>query len=171
MLGHNDVVVVQSLSHVWLQHARLHCPSPSPGACSNSNSCPLSRWCYLTISTAVIPFSCLLSFPASLSFPLSQLLTSGAQNIGSLVLVFPVNIQGWFPSGLTGLISLLSKGLSRVTMKTLMNFYQNVIRAKRYSNLVLLGTGRETAANYVYRKFSQRKQPLDWGQERKDLHM
>ena len=96
-----------------LQHARLFCPSLSPGVCSNS--CPLSQWCHPTISSSVIPFSsCTQSFPASGSFPMSQLFTSGSQSIGASASVLPVNIQGWFPLGLTGLISLLSKGLSRV---------------------------------------------------------
>ena len=94
---------------------RLPCPSPTPRACSNS--CPSSRWCHPTISSSVIPFaSCLQSFPASVSFPMSQLLSSGGQSIGASASasVLPMNIQGWFPLGLTGLISLLSKGLSRV---------------------------------------------------------
>ena len=112
-------IVVQSLRRVWLfatpgglQHARLPCPSLSPGVCSNS--CPLSWWCCLTISSSATPFSfCLQPFPASGSFPMSWLFTSGCQASASAS-VFPVNIQDWFPLGLTGLISLLSKGLSRV---------------------------------------------------------
>ena len=97
-----------------LQHARLPCPS----LCySCLNSCPLSQWCHTTISSSVVPFSsCLQSFPASGSFPKSQLFTSGGQTIGASALasVLPVSIQYWFPLGLTGLISLLPKGLSRV---------------------------------------------------------
>ena len=107
------------LSDSWgphgLQHARLPCPSPSPGACSNS--CPLSQWCHPTISSSVIPFfSCLQSFPASGSFPMSWLFVPTGQNIGvsASASVLPMNIQSWFPLGLTGLISLLSNGLSRV---------------------------------------------------------
>ena len=102
-------------SSLWphgLQHARLPYPSLSPRVCSNS--CLLSRWCYLTSSSAT-PFSfCLQSFPALGSFPVSQLFTSGGQsiNIKALATVLPMNIQGWFPLGLTGLISLLPKGLS-----------------------------------------------------------
>ena len=99
-------------SHV-LQHARLSCPSPTPGA--YSNSCPLSWWCHPTISSSVIPFpSYLQSFPASGSFPMSQLFASDGQNIWVSVSasVLPMNIQDWFPLGLTSLISLLSKGLS-----------------------------------------------------------
>ena len=93
-----------------LQHARLSCPSPSPGACSNS--CPSSRWCYPTISSSVIPFSsCPQSFPSSGSFQMSQLIALGGQIIGvsASASVLPMNIQGWFPLGLTGLIFLLSK--------------------------------------------------------------
>ena len=98
-----------------LQHVRLPCPSLSSRVCSNS--CPLSQWCYLTISFSAAPFSfCLQSFPASGSFPMSQFFTSNGQSIGASASasVLPMNIQGWFPLGLTGLISLQSKGLSRV---------------------------------------------------------
>ena len=94
-----------------LQHARLPCPSPIPRACSNS--CPLSWWCHPTISSSVIPFSSRLqSFPGSGSFPMSLSFTSSSQSIGVPVSasVLPMNIQGWFPLGLTGLISLQSKG-------------------------------------------------------------
>ena len=98
-------------------HTRLPCPSLSPGACSNS--CPLNQWCHPTISSSVTPFSsCLQSFPASGSFPVSQLFTSGGQNIEASASILPVNTQGWFPLGMTGLISLLSKGLSRVYFST-----------------------------------------------------
>ena len=98
-----------------LQHARLPCPSPTSGACSNS--CPLSRWCHPTIISSVVPFSsCLQSFPASGSSPVSQFFTSGGQSIGASASapVLPVHIQDWFPLGMTGLSSLQSKGLSRV---------------------------------------------------------
>ena len=104
-----------SLQPPQLQHSRLPCPSPTPRACSNS--CPLSRWCHSTISPSVIPFSsCLQSFPVSGSFPMSQFFASGSQSIGvsASPLVLPMNIQDWFPLGLTGLISVQSKGLSRV---------------------------------------------------------
>ena len=102
-----------------LQHARLPYPSPTPGACSNS--CPLSWWCHPTLSSSVVPLSsCLQSSPASGSFPTSWLFASGGQNIGSSASasVLPMNIQDWFPLGLTGLISLQSKGLSRVFSDT-----------------------------------------------------
>ena len=102
-----------SLRPHGLQLARLPCPSPSPGACSNS--CSLSWWCYPTISSSVSPFSsCPQSFPASGSFPMSWLFIQGSQSIGASASVFPMNIQGWFPLALMGLISLLSKRLSRV---------------------------------------------------------
>ena len=99
-----------SLQLHGLQHTRLPCPSPSPGACSNS--CPLSQWCPPTISPSVVTLSsCLQSFPASGFFPMSQFITSGGQSAGASasLSVLPVNIQDWFPLGLTGWISLLSK--------------------------------------------------------------
>ena len=102
-----------------LPHTNFPCPSPPPGACSDS--CPLSQWCHPTISSSVTPFtSCLQSFPASGSFPVSGLFTSGGQSIGASASasVLPMNIQGWFPLGLTSLISLLSKELSRVFSST-----------------------------------------------------
>ena len=91
--------------------------SLSPRICSNS--CPLSRLCHVTLLPSVAPFSfCPQSFPASGSFPVSQLFTSGGQSIGTLASVLPMNIQGWFPLGLTGLISLQSKRPSRVFSNT-----------------------------------------------------
>ena len=93
-----------------LQHARLSCPSLSPGVCSNS--CPLSQWCYLTISSSAACFSfCFQSFPTSGAFPMSQLFASNVQSIRVSSTAFPVNTQGWFPLGLTGLIFLQSKSL------------------------------------------------------------
>ena len=122
------LLVVTLLSYVllWahgLKHARLPCPSLSPGACSNS--CPLSQWCYLTISSSVSPFSCSPpSFPASGSFQMSWLFTSSGQSIRPSALVLPMNTQGWFPLGLTGFISLQSKGLSRVFSSTTIRKHQ-----------------------------------------------
>ena len=118
------VVAVQSLcpslcNPMGLQHIRLCCPSLSPGVCSDS--CPVNQWCYLTISFSTILFSfCLQSFPASGSFTLSWLFMSGCPGIGASALasLLPMNIQGWFPLGLTGFISLQSKGLSRVFSNT-----------------------------------------------------
>ena len=104
-----------SLQPWGLQHARLPCPSLSPRVCSNS--CPLSQWCHSTISSSVIYFSsCPQYFPTSGSFSVSQVFASDGQSIGFSTTspVIPVNIQGWFPLGLTGLISSLSQELSRV---------------------------------------------------------
>ena len=98
-------VMSNSLWHHGLQHSRLPCPSPTPRACSNS--CPLGRWCYPTISSPVILFSCFQSFPASGSFPRSQFFASVGQSTGvsASASVLPRHIQDWFPLGLTGLIS------------------------------------------------------------------
>ena len=112
-------VVSDSLWSYGLQHARLPCPSPSPEACSNS--CPLSQWVHPTVSSSVIPFyTCLQSFPESGSFLMSQLFASGSQSISASASasVLPINIPGWFPSGLTGLISSQSKRLWRVFSST-----------------------------------------------------
>ena len=112
-------VLSDSLRPCGLQHSRLPCPPVSSGVCSSSS--PLSQWCYLTISSSATLFSfCLHSFPASGSFPVSWLYASGGQSIGASasVLVLLMNIQGWFPLGLTGLIFLQSKGLSRVLSST-----------------------------------------------------
>ena len=107
-------VVSDSATHA-LQHTSLPCPSLSPGA--RSNSCPLSQWYHPTISSSVAPFSfCPQSFPAASSFPISWLFELGGQTIAASASasVLPKNIQGWFPLELTGSISLLSKGCSRV---------------------------------------------------------
>ena len=111
-------VMSDSLQPNGLQHTRLPCPSLSPRVCSNS--CPSSWWCHPTISSSVNPFSCLPSFPASGSFLMSRFFASGSQILGASASasVLPMNIQGWFPLGLTGLISLLSKGLEKVFSST-----------------------------------------------------
>ena len=106
-------------------HARLSCPSLSPGVCSNS--CPLSQWCHPTISFSLIPFSsCLQSFPASGSFQMIQPFASASQRIGASVSasVLPMSIQGSLLLGLTGLISLMSKGLSKVFSGTTLQKYK-----------------------------------------------
>ena len=103
-------VVSDSLRPHGLQHARLPCPSLTPRACSNL--CPLNGWCHPTISSSVVALSsCLQSFPASGSCQMSQLVASGGQSIGvsASASVLPMNIQDWFPLGLTGWISLQSK--------------------------------------------------------------
>ena len=106
-----------SLRPDGLHHARLPCPSLSPRICSNW--CPLNQWCHPTISPSVTPiYSSPQSFPATGSFPMSWLFPSGGQSIGTSASVLPVNIQGWFPLGLTGLRSLLSKGLSSIFSST-----------------------------------------------------
>ena len=112
-------VMYNSLQPHELQHTRLFCPSLSPRVCSNS--CPLNQWCHPTISSSVIPFSsCLQSFPVSESLLMSQFFASGVQSIGASASasVLPMNIQNLFPLVLTGLISLQSKGLSRVFSST-----------------------------------------------------
>ena len=106
---------VDSLQPHGLPQAKLPCPSLSFGVCSNPG--PLSQWCYPTISSSIsLFFSFFQSFPALGYFPVTLLFTSGGQSIGASTSasVLPMNIQGWFPLGLTNLISLLSKGLSRI---------------------------------------------------------
>ena len=118
-------VVSYSLRPHGLQHTKPPCPSPTPRV--YSHSCPLDWWCHPTISSSVIPFSsCLQSCPASGSFPMSQLFALGGQSIGASASasVLPVNIQGLFPLGFTGLISLLSKGLSRAFSSTTIQKHQ-----------------------------------------------
>ena len=120
----------QSFCHVqlfvtpWTAARWFPCPSPTPGV--YSNSCPLRRWCHLTISSSIIPFSHLQSFPASGSFLMSQFFISGRQSIGvsASTSVLPVIIQDWFPLRVTGLISLQSKGLSRAFSNTTVQKHQ-----------------------------------------------
>ena len=117
---------IQSVHHwvmsdsLWphgLQHTRPPCPSATPRV--YPNSCSLSQWCHPAISSSVVPISsCLQSFPASGSFPMSQFFASGGQSIGVSPSVLPMNIWDWFPLGWTGWISLQSKGLSRVFSNT-----------------------------------------------------
>ena len=120
--------VIQScltLRPLGLQHDRLPYPSLSLGVCSNS--CLLSQWCHPTISSSVIPFSShIQSFPASGSFPMSQLFTSGGQSIGAWASasVLSMNIQNWLPLELTDWISLQSKELSRVFSNTTVQKHQ-----------------------------------------------
>ena len=119
------LVMSDSLQPHEPQHTRLPCPSPADGV--YPNSCPLCRWCHPTISSSVVPFSsCPQSFPASRSFQMSQLFSSGGQSIGvsASILVLPINTQDWSPLGWTGLISLQSKGLSRVFSNTTVQKHQ-----------------------------------------------
>ena len=118
-------VVSDSLWPQESRHTRPPCPSPTPGV--YSNSCPSSQRCHPAISSSVVPFfSCLHSFPASGSFPVSQLFTSGSQStvVSASASVLPMNTQDWFPSGWTGWISLQSKGLSRVFSDTTVQKHQ-----------------------------------------------
>ena len=116
---------VQSLSYIRLfvtpWTAALQASLSITNSQNCSNSCPLSQWCHTTISSSVIPFSsCLQSFPVSGSFPISQFCALGGQSIGASASasVLPMNIQDYFPLWLTGLISLQSKGFSRVFSNT-----------------------------------------------------
>ena len=120
LLWFSHSAVSDSLRPHGLRHIRRPCPSPSPGACSNSS--PLSRWCRPTISSSLVPWS----VPASGSFTMSPFFPSGGQIIGmsASASVLPVNVQDWFPLGLTGLISLLSKGLSKVFSSTTVQRHQ-----------------------------------------------
>ena len=118
-------VMSDSLQPHESQHARLPCPSPTPGV--HPNSCPLSRWCHPAISSSVIPFSyCPQSLPASGSFPMSQLFGWGGQSVGvsALASVLPMNTQDWSPLGWTAWIPLQSKGLSRVFSNTTVQKHQ-----------------------------------------------
>ena len=118
-------VMSDSLRPHGLQHARPPCPSPTPGV--HPNPCPLSRWCHLTISSSVVPFSsCLQSFPASGSFQMSQLFKSGTQNIGisASTAVLLMNTRVWSPFWSTGWNSLQSKGLTRVFSNTTVQKHQ-----------------------------------------------
>ena len=123
-----------SLRPYGLQHARLPCPSPNPGA--YSNSCPSIRWCHPIISSSVMPSSSRLqSFPASESFPMSPFFISGGQSFGvsASASVLPMYIQDWFPLGLTDWISLQSKGLSRVFSNTTVQKLNYLVLSFLYS--------------------------------------
>ena len=137
------------------QHIRLPCPSLSPWVCSDS--CPLSQWCHPTTSSSVSPFSsCRQSFPASGSFTVSWLFASSGQSIGASALApvtkwcYSMTLQGWFPLGLTGLISLLSKGLSRVFSSIVV--WKSIIRHSAFFIVQLshpyMTTGKTIALMY-----------------------
>ena len=123
-------LVTHSLWPHGLQHARPPCPSPTFRV--RSSSCPSSRWCHPTISSSVIPFSCLQSFPESGSFQMSQFFSSDGQSIGvsASTSILPMNIQDWFPLGLTGWISLQSKGLSKVFSSEKVGLKLNIQKTK-----------------------------------------
>ena len=121
-------VVSNSLRPHGLQHSRPPCSSQTPRV--YSNSCPLSWWCHPTILSSLIPFSsCLQSFPASGSFPMSQFFASGGQSSGVSASVPPMNIQDWFPLGWTGWISLQSKGPPRVFSNTTCVHFSSVAQS------------------------------------------
>ena len=134
-------VMYYSLQPHGLQHTRLTCPSPTPGACSNLSS--LSQWCHPTILSSVFPFSCLQSFSKSESFPMSQFFTSGGQSIGvsASTSVLPTDIQDWFALELSGWISLQFKGLSRVLSST-------TIQKHQFFNIQLYGPTFTYIHNY-----------------------
>ena len=117
-------VMSNSLWTHGLQHTWLPCPTPTPGA--YSNSCPSSQWSHPTFLSPVVPFSYLQSFPPSGSFPMSLFFTSDGQSIGiwASTSVFPMNIQDWFSLGWAGWISLQSKRLSRVFSNTTVQKHQ-----------------------------------------------
>ena len=122
------LVVSDSLWTHGMQHYRPPCPSPTPWA--YPNSCPLGRWCHPTISSSVVPFSsCPQSFPASGSFQMSKLFSSGGQSIGVLAStsVFSRNTQEWSHLGWTGWISLQHKGLSGVFSNTTVQKYNSLV--------------------------------------------
>ena len=125
MFNSQSLSCVQLFATPWTAAPSLLCPSPTPRV--YSNSCPLSWWCHPTILSSVVPLSsCLLSFPASESFPVCQFFTSGGQSIGvsASASVLPMNIQDWFPLGWTDLISLQSKGGSSIFSNTTVQKHQ-----------------------------------------------
>ena len=153
---------VQSLSPVWLfatheqQHARPPCPSsPTPGV--HPNPCPLSRWCHPTISSSLIPFSCPQSFPASGSFPMSQLFASGGESIGisASTSVLPMNTQDWSPLGWTCWISLQSKDNQESSPKP-------QFKSINYSALSFVYSPTLTSIHDYWKNHSLDKMDLCW---------
>ena len=132
-------VVSSSLQPHGPHHTRPPCPSPTPGACSNSY--PSTQWCHPTISSSIVPFSShLQSFPASGAFPVSQFFTSNGQSIrvSASASVLPVNIQSWFPLRLTDLIFLQPKGLSRVFSSTTIQSINSLMLSLLYGPTLTL---------------------------------
>ena len=161
-----------------LQHARLPCPSPTPGA--DSNSCPLRRWCHPTISFSVVLFSCLQFFPASWSFQMSQFFASGAQSTGvsASASVLPMNTQDWYPLGWTGWISLLSTFRGRTVRFYLMREFWDrfkTTQGKYFGGFLGGSRGKEPTCQCRRRRFnpwlgrplqhSFLENPMEWIEE------
>ena len=124
-----------------------------------SNSCPLSRWCHPTISSSVVPFSSLLqSFPESGSFQMSQFFTSGGQSIGVSLSasVLPMNVQDWFPLGLTGWISLQSKGLSRIFSNTTVQKQHSLALSNSIDDLICKAEIKTQCTEQMYGYLGER---------------
>ena len=134
-------VVSNSLKPHEPQHARPPCPSPTPGV--HPNPCPLSRWCHPTISSSAIPFSsCLWSFPASGSFPMSQLFTSGSQSIGvsASTSVLPMNTQDWSPLGWTMcLLATCISSLKQISTQVFCPFFDWIFYIEFYELFICFG--------------------------------
>ena len=157
-------VVSDSLRPHESQHARLPCPSPTPG--DYSNSCPLSLWCHSAISSSVISFySCPQPLPASESFPMSQLFTSGGRSIGvsASASVLPMSIQDLFPLRLACLISLLSKGLSGVFSSTTVEGINSLAFCLLYLCLVA-----KSCLTLQLHGLKSTKLPCPWGFSREE---
>ena len=141
-----------------MDHSTPGLPVPSPTPRAYSNSSPLSWWCHPTISSSVIPFSsCLQSSPASGSFQMSQLFTSGGQSIGvsASTTVLPMNTQDWFPLGWTGWISLQFKGLSRVFSNTTVESNNSLALRFLYSPILTsIGEGTGDLLQYSCLEYS-----------------
>ena len=137
------------------QHIRPPCPSPTAGV--YPNPCPLSRWCHLTISSSVIPFSSLQTFWASGSFQMSQFFESGGQSTGvsASASVLPMNIQHWSPLGLTGLVSLQSEGLSRI-------FYNTTVKKHQFLGAVFFYGPTLTSIHNYWKNHSFGYMDLCW---------
>ena len=129
-------VVSDSLQPHGLQHARPPCPSPTSRV--YSNSCPLSQWCHPTISSSVVPFSHLQSFPASWSFQMSQFFTSGGQSIGvsASASVLSVNIQDWFPLGWTGIRNCLK--ITTIIKKDALDYDSKLKSLKKRNQMLFI---------------------------------
>ena len=146
-------VLSDSLLPHGLQHARLPCPSPSPGVCPRS--CPLHWWCHPAVTSSDGLFSfCPQSFPASGTFPMSWLFESHDQNTGASASasVLPMSIQAWFPLTLTGLISLLSKGLQESSPAQKFKSINSLVFCLLYSPSLTTGCDHweDHSFDYIY---------------------